>query len=178
MALTTIQYGSVASSEVINSNFSYLDGRITSSNESINTSLSSLSSNIATINSRITQLSESVTASLATLSATVETYRTKTKLLVKNSSMVPNWNSCTSISFTSGTNYTASSNGFVLVIPSVSGSGNITVNTNNTVVLKKSEDAASELITIPVKSGDVLSTTVSIQNAYFVPSAEISVENF
>ena len=178
MTLTTIQYGSVASSEVINGNFTYLDGRITSSNESTSTSLSSIQSNIATINSRITQLSESVTSSLATLSATVETYRTKVKLLVKNSSMVPNWNSCTSISFTSGTNYTASSNGFVLVIPSASTSGNITVNTYNTIVLKYSDDLAAELITIPVKSGDRLSTTVTVQNAYFVPAAEISVENF
>lgn len=176
MALTTIQYGSIARSETINNNFSYLDGRITSASESLSASISSLLSNIATINSNITDVSETLTSALATLSATVETYRTKTKLLVKNSSMVPNWNSKTSISFTSGTNYTAGSNGFVLVIPSSASTGNLSVNSNTIVV--KSDSSSSDLITIPVKKGDVLSTTISCTNSYFVPSAEISVENF
>lgn len=176
MSLTTIQYGSIASSETINNNFSYLDGRITSSSEALNTSISSVLSNIATINSRITEVSESLTSSLATLSATVEAYKTKTKLLVKNSSILPNWNSMTSVSFTSGTNYTAGSNGYMLVIPLSTSTGNLSVNGNTVVV--KSDSSSSALIPIPVKKGDVLSTTISCANSYFVPSAEISVEGF
>lgn len=176
MPLTTIQYGSIASSETINNNFNYLDERITSSSEALNTSISSILSNIATINSRITTLSETLTSALATLSATVETYRAKTKLLVKNSTLLPNWNSMTSISFTSGMNYTAGSNGFVLVIPASSSTGNLSVNGNTFVI--KADGSSSALISIPVKKSDVLSTTISCTNSYFVPSAEISVENF
>ncbi len=180
MALTTIQYGSVASSEVINGNFSYLDERITNLSESLSASISTLSSNIATINSSIASVSEAVTAALATQSAKLEEYKTKTKLLVKNSSNVPNWSACRSISFTSGTSYTAEFNGFVLFIPASSSSGNIAVN-ENTIIAKISESSneyASELITVPVKAGDVISTTITVDNAYFIPAAEISVNNF
>ncbi len=180
MALLNIEYGSIASSVTLNNNFSYLDDKIDTSNTQINSSISSILSNITTINSAITELSESVTSSLSSLSSTISEYKTKTKLLVKNSGMVPNWSSCRSISFTSGTDYTATLNGYVLILPAASASGNLTVN-GKTVVLKVGEneaDNASSLISLPVRSGDVLSTTVVCSSAYFVPAAEISVANF
>lgn len=174
MALTNIEYGSVASSATMNQNFSYLDDRITSSNTQISTSISSILSNIATINSRLTELSEDVTASIETLQSTIADYKNKTKLLVKNSGMVPNWASRQSISFTSGTNYTATANGFMLIFPSAAANADFTVNSVSTSL--KTTD--SNFIVLPVKSGDVVSTTMTCQSAYFVPAAEISVENF
>ena len=178
MTLTNIEYGSIASSATLNNNFSYLDDKIDSSNTQINSSISSILSNITTINSRITELTESVTSSLSALSSTVSEYKTKTKLLVKNSGMVPNWSSCRSISFTSGTGYTTTFNGYVLMLASTG--GNLTVN-GKTVALKVVEneaDNASSLIIIPVQSGDILSTTAECSSAYFLPAAEISIENF
>lgn len=180
MALINIEYGSIASSETMNTNFSYLDEKINTSNTQINTSISSILSNIATINSRLTEISENVTSSVASLQSTIADYKTKTKLLVLNSGMVPNWTACRSISFTSGTDFTATSNGYILFLPEAAGSGNLTIN-NSAVSLKtraNAYDNAAELIIIPVKSGDVASTTMSSQAAYFVPAAEISVENF
>jgi len=50
MALTTIEYGSLASSATLNNNFNYLDGRITTTA----TSVSTLSSQISTINTNLT----------------------------------------------------------------------------------------------------------------------------
>ena len=46
MALTEIEYGSLASSEVMNNNFEYLDNKISDVSEN-------LASNVATINANI-----------------------------------------------------------------------------------------------------------------------------
>ena len=180
MALINIEYGSIASSATVNNNFSYLDEKIDDSNTQINASISSILSNIATINSRLTEISEDLTSSVSTIESTLSDYKTKTKLLVKNSGMVPNWSSCRSISLSSGSTYTAASNGYVLILPDASSSGNITIG-SKTISFKaysNSYDNASELTVFPVKSGDSISTTVSCSAAYYVPAAEISVENF
>jgi len=180
MALINIEYGSLASSATMNSNFSYLDDRISDSNTQINSSISSILSNIATINSRLNELSESITSSVSTLQGTITDYKNKTKLLVLNSGMVPNWASCTSLTITSESSYTAPSNGYLLILPESTGKGDIVVN-NSTVTFKtraSSYDNAASVSAIPLKLGDVVSTTVTCQAAYFVPAAEISVENF
>lgn len=180
MALINIEYGSIASSATMNNNFSYLEEKINDSNTQINSSISSILSNIATINSRLTEISESLTSSVATLESTISDNKTKTKLLVKNSGMVPNWGSCASITLTSGTPYTAEYNGYVLLLPSSSSSGSITIE-EKTMTFKarsNSYDNASELVVLPVKAGNTVSTTVSFSAAYFVPAAEISVEDF
>lgn len=180
MALINIEYGSIASSETMNTNFSYLDEKINTSNTQINTSISSILSNIATINSRLTEISDSLTSSVSTLQTAISDNKAKTKLLVLKSGMVPNWNSCNSVTFDSNHSYTASSNGYLLILPESSGSGNITVN-SNTVTFKtraNSYDNAAELVVIPLRNGDVVATTAACQAAYFVPAAEISVENF
>lgn len=180
MAIINIEYGSLASSETLNRNFSYLDEKINDSNSQINSSISSILSNIATINSRITELSENINSSVATLNSTISDYKSKTKLLVKNSGMVPNWTSCRSISFNVGTNYTATLNGYVLILPESSSKGNITVG-GKSISFKtrdNSNDNGATLTVIPVRVGNVLSTTTSLKAAYFVPAAEISVANF
>ena len=53
MALQEIQYGSLASSELVNDNFEYLDNRITTVGSSITTLQSNLASVNSTINGRI-----------------------------------------------------------------------------------------------------------------------------
>jgi len=180
MTLTTITHGSIASSEIMNNNFSYLDEKINTSNTQLNTSISSILSNIATINNTLSDLSESVSLSISNLQATLTDYKNKTKLLVANSTMVPNWSSCKTITLTTSESYTAVLNGFVLILPSPSGKGNVAVN-DISVSFKtraNSYDNGAELIAIPVKAGDVVSTTTALDAAYFVSAAEITVENF
>ena len=58
MALTNIEYGSMASSEVVNNNFQYLDDKISSVSQS-------LSANTATITSSISSLSAIVASNKA-----------------------------------------------------------------------------------------------------------------
>ena len=60
MALTTIEYGALASSEVMNNNFEYLDNRITSVNNTVTSNNSSILSNLASINTSITNAMDTV----------------------------------------------------------------------------------------------------------------------
>ena len=58
MSITNIQYGSLASSEVINNNFTYLDNRISYLAGDVNSATATLNSNIATINGNISSMNE------------------------------------------------------------------------------------------------------------------------
>lgn len=51
MALTNIEYGSVASSEVVNNNFQYLDDKISSVSQSLSTNVTALSGSISSLSS-------------------------------------------------------------------------------------------------------------------------------
>ena len=179
MALIDIEYGSLASSETMNKNFTYLDEKIAESNESIMTSISSILSNIATINTRLNDISEEVALTMQTLSAKIDDYKAKTKILVNKTSMVPNWSACEVISFPPNVEYTAVSNGFLLLKPSIYTS-DLVVNgvAVNFKSLVNPDDHSMQLVAIPVFEGDVIVTTEPLGRAYFLPALEISVENF
>ncbi len=180
MPLIDIEYGSLASSDTMNKNFMYLDNKISDSSDSILTSISSILSNIATLNARLNDISESSTDSINTLHSTIEDYKNKTKLLINKASMVPNWENCATVTVNADTTYTVSSNGYLLIIPNSSAKGDLIIN-NTTIKLKNrssADDNAAELMTIPVFDGDVVSSNVSINTVYFLPSREISITDF
>ena len=178
MALINIEYGSLASSETMNNNFMYLDDKIAETSDSVMTSISSILSNIATINTRLNEISENTNDSLESLSATLEDYKTKTKILVKTASMIPDWANYKSISLSS--KYTVTSNGYVLIFPETTSSGNLVVNGKSIVFKAKnsSYDHAAQLVAMPVSKGDTISCTASLSNAYFVPTKDVSIEEF
>ena len=53
MTLTTIEYGSLASSALLNDNFEYLDGRVTTVSEALSSNVASINANIASVNSSL-----------------------------------------------------------------------------------------------------------------------------
>ncbi len=59
MALITIDYGALASSEVMNNNFSYLNQRISDVSDTVVTNNSSMLSNISTLSNLITEINNS-----------------------------------------------------------------------------------------------------------------------
>ena len=67
MALTTIKYGELASSEIMNNNFKYLDDKISNLNETVTSNKAGMNSNIASINSSITTINENMTQNVKTL---------------------------------------------------------------------------------------------------------------
>ena len=64
MALTEIEYGSLASSDVMNKNFEYLDNKISDVSENINSNVATINSNIATVNSSISAMGENLNKSI------------------------------------------------------------------------------------------------------------------
>lgn len=180
MALIDIEYGSLASSETMNKNFTYLDDKIAETSDSIMTSISSILSNIATINARINDITENMDDSVETLNSTIEEYKTKTKLLVNKASMVPNWKNCSSIEISTNTKYTVPSNGYLLLLAKASEKGDIIIN-NQTFKFKdvaSAYDYSEQLISIPVFDGDIVSSSIVFNNVYFLPNKEISLDNF
>ena len=180
MALIDIEYGSLASSDTMNKNFIYLDNKISETSDAIMTSISSIFSNIATLNSRINDVTENLEDSVEGLKATIEEYRTKTKLLVNKSSMVPNWKNCFSVNISSTSRYTVPSNGYLLLLPINTAKGNLLINnvSINFKMRTNSYDNTAQLVAFPVFSGDVVSSDVDFSNVYFLPTKEVVVENF
>lgn len=180
MTLINIEYGSLASSNTMNQNFTYLDDKIDETSDSINTSISSILSNIATINSRLNEMSEEFEDSVAQLNTTIDDYKSKTKLLVKKTNMVPDWASCSSVSIIVNEQYEAPSNGYLLLIPNSSEQLNLTIDgvkflLNHSI---SSEENSSQLLVIPVLKNDLINSNLSVTNAYFLPTKEISLEDF
>jgi len=177
MALTTIQYGSIASSQVMNQNFSYLDDKITDTSSSIMTIISSIISNIATINSKLAEIENDAADFETELNSKLSLNQTKTNILINKICMIPNWNASFAVDLSSA--YTAASSGYILMLPAANSSGNITVN-NKTITLKScnsDNEKASQLIVLPVQKGDLTVSEATLSSAYFVPAAIIDTEN-
>lgn len=178
MALTNIAYGAMASSDVINKNFLYLDNRITSEAQDTSSSISSILSNIATINTRLSEIAEEIQDNKTEFNSKLDNYKTKTKELVGLTSMVPNWSNCYSISNLSS--YKVPKNGYILAVSDYDKAGNITVNGKSVVFKNRrnSYDNVSQLVVIPVLKGDVCSCSVEMLKIYFLPAKELSVSGF
>ena len=176
MALENIEYGSIASSETMNKNFSYLDNKIAETHESIMTSISSILSNIATINSRLSDLSEGIDNTSENLENKLEDYKLKTKKLVKKATMLPKWTDCSAINFQVNTVYNVPSNGYLLLHPDHSATGNLMI--NNFAVGFKVGHGWGSLVAIPVCEGDVVTCSVGMNYVYFLPAVEVNVEDF
>lgn len=75
MPLTHIEYGSLASSEVMNDNFEYLDNRITTVADTLTTASSSIYSNIASVNSTLSQADEDLASDISDLESYAQAIR-------------------------------------------------------------------------------------------------------
>ena len=146
MALINIEYGSIASSSVMNANFEFLDDKIGETAENFNTNISSILSNIATINTSLGDLSNQIKDAIKDFNSKIEELKNKAQITFNDFSMVPNWNGCFSIP--SLNSYKVKSNGYLLLMPVNDSAGGIKIN-NTTVVLKEQQNAydrASQMI--------------------------------
>lgn len=73
MALTRIEYGSLASSETINENNKYLEDKIAEVSETLTATTATVNSNIATVNSNISKISNSIAESESELKDEIST---------------------------------------------------------------------------------------------------------
>ena len=98
MPLTTIEYGSLASSEVMNDNFSYLDNRITSVAGNLTSATSSINSSIASMNSTISGQIEDINDDIDDLETSIESLQST----VSSLSFSPDYSNATTVSYASG----------------------------------------------------------------------------
>lgn len=171
MSLINIEYGSIASSDTMNKNFTYLDNKITETANSIMTTISSMLSGIATINSRLGEISEDI----ADVDADLGTFKTNIVNMIKTITMLPAWTNMVGIALP----YTVKVNGYILVLPSGGVSNGDLVINGKTIPFKKANDrydGAIQMVTIPVKAGDVVSCTSTLLGSYFLPAVEVSYE--
>jgi len=75
MALERIEYGALASSELMNDNFEYLDDRISSVADNLSSESSSIYSSIASMNSTLTQADETLASGISDLETDLSTLR-------------------------------------------------------------------------------------------------------
>lgn len=170
MSLTNIEYGSLANSETLNKNFSYLENKIDEAFNSTMTSISSILSNIATINTRLSEQTEMVENNSQELSSKLDEYKNKTKIFIQKSSNLPAWNGITQIDLSN--KYSVSSNGYLLIIPQNGSTGSININNTNI------EYTNSTVALLPVKDGDSVTSNIILQKAYFIPATSIIFDNF
>lgn len=169
MDLKIIEYGSLASSEIMNNNFSYLDKKIETNLEATDTAVSSLFSNIATINTRLNDLVETFGDALEAANTKIDDYKNKTKLMISENSMVPNWMGCVAIGDLNS--YTIQKSGYLLLI--LEGISNKEIFINDVVI-----PLNSTISYLPVKEGDIISSNLENIKAYYIPATCISIENF
>ena len=83
MALTEIEYGSLASSEVMNNNFEYLVNKISDVSENLASNVATINANIATANTSISTLGQNVNKSVEDLNINLtEAFTNNTNNLV------------------------------------------------------------------------------------------------
>ena len=170
MSLTNIEYGSLASSEILNNNFTYLEKKIEEAFNSTMTSISSMLSNIATINTRLSEQAEMVENNASELSSKLDDCKTKTKIFMQKSCSLPCWNGVSSIDLTKS--YLAESNGYLLLIPQAGSEGILKINSTSI------DCNNSEFVFLPIKEGDVVLANIVLQKALFVPVTNIMFDNF
>lgn len=180
MSLQPIQFGTLASSEQVNDNFEYLDGRITDTASTISGVESNLSSQIQTVNnnkadrtlSNVTSLSDAIKALLSGAYANKDlsnvtggiagALTADDKKAIAALSM-PNYSA--GVSITTNTDYTCTAEGWILLYDSNFQSGHryFTINgTQYTFSGSGGNYIDSNFAIIPVSTGDVVKLTGGI----------------
>lgn len=165
MALIHIDYGALASSEVMNNNFEYLDNKIAEVVQNSESKTSAIYSNIATLNGTFSTQTEQMINDISELKTYAEKIREDLDL--KNDS--PDYSKGVGISLP----YTVTTNGYVFV-DIATGDANGRVNINGKPVLGHQSSQYGGIPThvggtFRVSTDDTITATVGVSTAYFYP---------
>jgi len=169
MPLTNIEYGSLASSEVMNDNFEYLDNRITTVAGNLTSTASTINSSIASMNSTFTQQNESLMSDISDL----EDYAQAIRNDLDSLKITPDYVNGIGISFP----YTATENGYIKVVGATSNNDlKVYVNSVEVVYLTGwSYGGATNRVTnmFNVSKNDYITITgTGLESAVFFPLKE------
>lgn len=158
MSLTNIEYGSIASSDILNKNFSLLNNKISANNDAISAELSSVLSNIASINLKLNELSDEISDTHFTLISQINDLKNRIQNVVNEVNLLPDWSEILSIEKL--TNFNVESNGYLYLVPQ---NDNASVDINGALI-----DILAPIF-IPVKTGDVINSTSEWNTISFLP---------
>lgn len=174
MTITNIEYGSLASSEILNNNFSFLEEKITNFNDEINTSISSILSNIATINTRLTEFSEALANATQESDNKLQEFKSKILIAINKTSLLPDWKNIYTIS--SLENYTVSTNGYIIINSQNEENIDISINGESLNILELNENNNGTII-LPVKEADVIVCNTTPNSVYFIPVSKFNLDS-
>ena len=170
MSLINIEYGSIASSDVMNQNFSFLEEKINNNSESVNESVVSILANIATLNLKMNDLTSEVSNYIKEISESIDNLKSDVGINLNKVSMVPNWNAKFTISDMSY--YKSIQNGYLLLIPKVGAEGDLTINERKVDI----NFATGSLVVLPIMSGDIISSNIEFTSSYFLPVLVVTLD--
>lgn len=165
MSLTHIEYGSLASSAVMNDNFEYLDNRITTVANSLTSVASTINSNIASLNSTFSQASEELASDISEL----ETFAQNLRNDFDSHNSAPDYSNGIGITLP----YTVEADGWVYA-RIYTGDSVLSVFVNDKPVLARSSSqyggiTAQGSSIFRVSENDVVTTNGTLEEAYFYP---------
>lgn len=162
MALTHIEYGSLASSSVINNNFEYLDNRITTVANNLTSTASSISSNIASMNSSFSETTQEISSDLSDF----KLYHNALRADFDTQNEAPDYSNAETITFP----YTAAAHGYVYAkIQTVNGIMSVFINNNPVMYGQYGNILSTHGSMYRVGTGDKITITGTCQEACFYP---------
>ena len=179
MALTKIEFGSLADPEIVNNNFEYLDEKITDASSKIytnNATLESLvTSQVATVTNNLNKKVDDINTAIDSVENAINS--TNNTLGNVTNYMIPNYTKRSVVN--AGQQYTASGDGVVYArVPVVEGNNAVSITINGITFdlgsgLTNREGGHSSVAMFPVGKGDRYiinaSTAISWFSAYFIP---------
>lgn len=164
MPLTTIQYGSLASSSVMNDNFGYLDNKITTVSGNLTTVSASIYSSLSSMNSTYTEQIEDITSDISDLETDLGSLRDD----FDSYNIAPNYSQAVAINYTSGDE--VGFDGWLAVKFRAVGGSDVTVSINSVPVLSGlagTNNICGSSGVVLVSSDDVLTWSGPITDIYF-----------
>ena len=158
MTLNNIEYGSIASSDILNKNFSLLNNKISANNDVISAELSSVMSNIASINLKLNELSDEISDAHFMLISQINDLKNRIQIVINDVNLLPEWKEIISVEKLIDLNI--ESNGYLYLVPQ---NGNAKVDINGALI-----DVSSPIF-IPIKFGDVINSTSEWSAISFLP---------
>lgn len=159
MPLINIEHGSLASSEVMNDNFEYLDNRITTVAGNLTSATSSINSSIASMNSTFTQQNESIMSDISDLAEYAQAIRND----FDSQNNAPDYTHPVSLTFSQGK--TIDYNGWLYIAIILSGTNlkrHVKINGSDVCYAKSGSDGGSfgnGCTMTRVSVGDVINIT-------------------
>lgn len=167
MALTNIEYGSLASSETMNTNFQYLDNRISTVVENNISTSASINSNIASLSSSLSLLSSNINTSIVNINSLID----ELEGMIDEISFLPDYTKA----FTITSPYTATMDGWIYAqawVASGIESASIYIDDMQIVLnqgLNNREGAHGPSAFVPIASGSVFRTSGNVHTKTFIP---------